>query len=126
MSRLCFQISTLDDAIRMILEEILENGEAIAPSKGATLEIAGPVVEISNPRGRLSTTETRGRPFGCLGELCWYLSGADDVEFIAYYLSRYRDFQEEGRLFGAYGPRLFHARGLNQVANITSILTARV
>jgi thymidylate synthase len=60
---LCFQTSTLDDAIGMILEELLRNGEPVTPSKGATLEIAGALVEISNPRARLSRTETRGRPF---------------------------------------------------------------
>ena len=106
MSSACFRAPTLDDAIRMIFEEILQNGEPVKPSKGATLEIAGVVVEIGNPRARLSRTETRGRPFGCLGELCWYLAGSNNVEFISYYLSRYREFEEEGRLFGAYGPSL--------------------
>jgi thymidylate synthase len=122
MSHLCFRAATLDDALKAIFEEILDNGEAVAPTKGPSLEITGVAIQISNSRARLSRTETRGRAIGCLGELCWYLAGSDDVEFIAYYLSRYRDLQENGRLSGAYGPRLFQGSGLNQIANVTSIL----
>lgn len=51
--------------------------------------------------------------------------GADDVEFIAYYLPRYRQFAEGGKLFGAYGPRLFNACGVDQISNITSLLKTK-
>jgi thymidylate synthase len=126
MANAYFEAETLDDAMRHAFHEILRRGDPVRPRKGPNLEITGVTLEISNPRARLSRTETRGKPFGCLGELCWYLAGANDVEFIAYYLSRYREFDEGGRIFGAYGPRLFDWRGgLSQLRNVTDILKSR-
>jgi hypothetical protein len=57
---------TLDDVMHDVVEEILSRGERIYPSKGGpegAIEIAGVMLEISNPRARLSRTETRGRIF---------------------------------------------------------------
>jgi thymidylate synthase len=70
-----------------VIEAILSRGEQIYPTKGGpngAFEIAGVLLEISNPRARLSRTETRGRIFSALGELLWYLSGSNEVDFIAY------------------------------------------
>lgn len=126
MANAYFAAPTLDDAMMHAFDEILRRGEWVRPRKGPNLEIIGVTLEISNPRARLSRTETRGKPFGCLGELCWYLAGANDVEFIAYYLSRYREFDEGGIVFGAYGPRLIAWRGgLSQLSNITALLKSR-
>ena len=65
---------TLDDVMRWTFEMILDEGEHICPTKGPAKELSGVILEISNPLARISRTETRGRPFSCLGELCWYLS----------------------------------------------------
>jgi thymidylate synthase len=122
----CFAAETLDDALRLVFQEILRKGERVTASRGANLEIAGARVEITDPRSRLSRTETRGKPFSCLGELCWYLAGESSVDFIAYYLKQhYRDYPHEGEVYGAYGPRLFNWRGIKQLANVTSILRTR-
>jgi thymidylate synthase len=117
-----FRVSTIDDALRSVFEEIRGNGEPVTATKGPTLEITGTTIEIENPRARLSRTDTRGRAFSCLGELCWYLAGSDDLEFIAHYISEYRKYAEDGRLFGAYGHRLFHKAGFDQIANATRVL----
>jgi thymidylate synthase len=117
-----FEAPTLDDALGIVFKEILENGDTVRPTKGANREITGILLEVTNPRARLSLTETRNRLFSGLGELCWYLAGTGDLEFIAYYLSRYADFAEDGIIFGAYGPRLFQWRNTNQVKNVTRIL----
>src|ERR1035438_7688142 len=100
---------TLDDAMRLVFEEVLNNGEQVTATKGPNLEIAGVRLEITDPRARLSNTETRGKPFSCLGELCWYLAGASSVDFVSYYLKQhYQDYPQEGEVYGAYGPRLFN------------------
>jgi thymidylate synthase len=57
----------------------------------------------------------RGRLFSALGELCWYLSGSNATEQIAYYVRKYRDFDEGGVIFGGYGPRLIAFDGRNQI-----------
>lgn len=75
------------------------------------------VLELTNPRARLSQTEMKGTLFSCLGELLWYLSESNDVAPIKYYLNRYDEFAEpDGTVWGAYGPRIFNMRGINQLA----------
>ena len=75
-----------------------------------------------NPRGRISRTETRGKPFSCLGEFCWYLAKSDDLKFISYYLPAYKKIADGKSVFGAYGPRLFNWKGINQFDNVTCLL----
>lgn len=70
-----FRAKTVDDLLRHALEGINKYGEPIKASKGNTKEITGVVLELTNPRARLSLTESRGKLFSCIGELCWYLSG---------------------------------------------------
>ncbi len=121
MPRNPFAAATLDDVMRRVIEELLSHGEPIQSSKGPNRELTGVLLELTNPRSRLSRTETRGKPFSCLGELCWYLEKSDDVDFISYYLSRYRDLAEGSSLWGAYGPRLFGG-DIDQVANVIDLL----
>jgi len=73
---------TLDDVMHDVIEAIQSHGERICPGKGAATELAGVLLEVTNPRARLSRTEVRGKPFSCLGELCWYLAGSNGLEFI--------------------------------------------
>lgn len=130
-----FLEKTLDDVMHVVIEEILSRGEPIYPTKGGpdgALEIAGVLLEISDPRARLSRTETRGRIFSALGELLWYLSGSNEVDFIAYYVEKYAQLAEDGKIFGGYGPRLLSWRGadqswkgVNQISNITRILKTK-
>ena len=83
------------------------------------------LLELTNPRSRLSRAWSRRLLFGCLGELLWYLKGSNQLDEIKYYLSRYQKFAEaDGTIFGAYGPRLFNMRGdrINQFHNIVKRL----
>ena len=125
MASFHFVGKTLDDVMRLSIEAIQENGEPNKGSKGETTELIGVLLEITNPRARLSRTETRGKPFSCLGELCWYLAGTNELGFISYYLRDYRESAEDDLIFGRYGPRLFRDDGLNQVANVTDLLKRR-
>lgn len=92
-------------------------------SRGASTELLGVTLRLSNPRARLSRSEDRGKPFSALGELLWYLSGAEDLEFIRPYVKPYEDDAVDGILPGAYGPRLFRMHGdIDQIANVTRVL----
>jgi thymidylate synthase len=117
-----FRGDTIDDLMRYAIEEILSTGEWITASKGTCQELTGVLLELTNPRARLSRTETRGKPFSCLGELCWYLAKTKSLEFISYYLPSYSEFADDNEIFGGYGPRLFNWKGLNQWANVTELL----
>ena len=113
---------TLDDLMRSVFQQILCYGEQIKPSKGPALELAGLLLEIENPRARLSRTQNRGRPISCLGEFCWYLAKSNDLSFIQYYISDYEKWADEGIIYGGYGPRLFDWRGMNQFENVANRL----
>ena len=116
---------TLDDVMRSAIEAILARGEKVRSSKGPNKELTGVILEVADPRARLSRTETRGKPFSCLGELCWYLAGNNQLEFIYYYIPMYSRFAEEGLIPGGYGPRLFGGDGENQVAKVIRLLTEK-
>ena len=117
-----FHGPTLDDVMKEVIERILSRGEPIRATKGSTKELSGVLLEIENPRARISRSETRGKPFSCLGELCWYLAGAKDLPFIHYYLPKYEKSADGDLLHGAYGPRLFNWDGEDQMRNIISLL----
>ena len=116
---------TLDDVMRWVFERILVEGQQICPTKGPARELSGVLLEVTNPLARISRTETRGRPFSCLGELLWYLAKTNDSEFISYYITQYDSYAEDGEIFGGYGPRLFNRNGVDQIANVTNLLRCK-
>jgi len=122
MVEVYFAGKTLDDVVHAVIDEIARRGNRIHPSKGPADEITGIMLEISDPRARLSRTETRGRIFSALGELCWYLAASKNAEFISYYILNYRKLAEDGEIFGGYGPRLLNWKGINQVSRVVEIL----
>lgn len=119
---------TLDDLLFKVYRRLLrKRGSAdITPTKGPATEINGVLLQIKNPRARLSRTEKRNTILSCLGEFLWYISASDDVEFIEYYIPGYSKYSDDGQtIYGAYGPRLFALNGeIDQVRNVTETLKA--
>lgn len=114
---------TLDDLIRDVFEMLIKSRNQIRPTQGEAREECGVLLELSNPRARLSLTETKGSAFSCLGEFLWYLAYSDDREFIGYYIPFYKKLHEEGQsVSGAYGPRLVCMRGHDQIKNVIDII----
>ena len=92
-------------------------------TRGPCTELIGVTLRLSNARARLSRSENRGKPFSAVGELLWYLSGSERLDFIEPYVPHYKDDAEDGILPGAYGPRLLQMRGeINQVENVCNLL----
>ena len=112
---------TLDDLMHRVVEALQAHGDSIHPTKGPAVELTGILLELTNPRARLSRTETRGKPYSCLGELCWYLANSNSLNFIQYYVD-YTEYADGDRVVGGYGPRLFNWGGLNQFANVLNLL----
>lgn len=117
-----FEGGTADDLMRESIEAVLESGTVITPTKGPARELHPVALTLTDPRARLSRTETRGRIFSALGETCWYLSRAADPEFIGYYLSYYRTIDPRATAWGGYGARLFDAAGFDQVGYVVDKL----
>jgi thymidylate synthase len=125
MAKAHFSGKTIDDVMRLAIKEIKAHGDLIHPTKGGragAVELTGVLLEVTGPRARLSRTETRGKPYSCLGELCWYLAGSNNLDFISYYISEYKNYADGDRVFGGYGPRFFNWAGLNQVATVADLL----
>ena len=117
---------TLDDLLLQVLKRLLGRKRRIEATRGSTAELTGVMLKIRDPRARLSRTEERGLLFSCLGELLWYLAGSNNVRFIKYYLSRYSEESDDGRVIhGAYGPRLFNTRNNDQIRNVLDLLRQR-
>ena len=99
--------SSLDDLLNEVFRRVIASGREIYPSKGKAFEVTGAVLELTNPRARMSRTETRAVIFSWLGELLWYLAGNDELSFIKYYIKDYKpDYKGATSLMAAYGPRL--------------------
>lgn len=118
---------TLDDLLQKTLKRVLRKGAPISSERGNSRELIGVMLELQNPRARLSRSETKGKVFSGLGELLWYLSGQNNLDFIEYYIPKYRDESEDGKtIYGGYGPRLHkEIDGVNQIDNAINILTNR-
>ena len=115
----------LDDVLRELYPELLRSTNYVSTSRGDTSELIGVLIEIERPRARLSRSEMRGKPFTCLGELLWYLSRDNGLEFISYYIPKYTKYSEDQKtVHGGYGPRFFKQRGHDQVRNVIDLLHA--
>jgi len=100
---------TLDDLLNDVLLELIELPCEITASRGTFSEVFGVLLKLTNPRARISRTETKGKPFSALGELLWYLSKDNRLDFITHYLKRYEKDSEDGEtIWGGYGPRIFN------------------
>ncbi len=120
-----FCAATLDDLLHDVFSALLTDGIAVTVSRGDTIELPAVALELTNPLARLSRSEARRVAFSCLGELCWYLSGSDDLRQIRYYLRQYDKEAVDGRLLGAYGPRLFGRPPCDQVDYVLGLLAKR-
>lgn len=118
---------TLDDALLELYPMLLgRSNDVVTATRGETAEILGALIKIENPRARLSRSETRGKLYSSLGELLWYLSKDNRLDFIKPYVSRYADETEDGEtVYGGYGPRLFGSTGEDQVENVVRLLIER-
>lgn len=104
--------NSIDSLMQAVFKRLLSGHREnfrVESRKGASTEILGALLELSNPRARLSRSLGRSRVFSALGELVWYLSGSNSISFIGHYINDYVDFSDDGGLTanGAYGPRLF-------------------
>ena len=113
---------TIDDLMRSVVERTLSDGMRILPTRGEARELLGMALDLENPRFRISRTETRGKPFSCLGELSWYLAQTNDLDFICYYISNYSEYSSGA---SGYGPRLFNWKNVNQFDNVANMLSKK-
>ncbi|MDF2117651.1 thymidylate synthase [Roseiarcaceae bacterium H3SJ34-1] len=113
----------IDDLMRAVFARLLSNNtndfDVRSSRKGDSREIFGVLLELTNPRARISRSQSRARIYSSLGELIWYISSNNSIEFIEYYIPGYSQFSDDGKTAnGAYGPRIF-SKGIDN-AEISS------
>jgi len=112
---------SLDDLMRAVFKQLLtgRGNFQVESSKGKSTEAFGALLELRNPRARLSRSFSKAKAFSPLGELFWYLSGSDSVDFIKHYIPNYpKLIRDEVKANGAYGPRIF---GKNAQAKLDGV-----
>jgi thymidylate synthase len=121
------EADTLDDLLRQVFAHLIASKNRIVASRGTFNEVFGVMLELTNPRARLSRSEMKGKVFSALGEWMWYLSGATEVDFMEYYLpGRYLPESDDGKsVRSGYGTRLFNFGETNQVSNVIELLNRK-
>ena len=118
-----FTGNSLDSILMKLYPALLRSTNCNEATRGRNLEILGVSLQLSNPRARISRSENRGKFFSALGELLWYLSADDSLNFIEPYIELYQQEAENGKIHGAYGPRLFRMRSnINQFELVYKLL----
>jgi len=114
-----------DDILHTAFRRLL-GAKKIEATRGKCREVLAARIELRNPRCRISQTESRGKIFSAIGELLWYLSGSDYLDFIKYYIKLYEDESDDGRTIkGAYGPRIFSPNSPSQWEVVRRILLTK-
>jgi thymidylate synthase len=91
---------------------VLTAGEPAAPRGLPTVEVLGASLTLTDPRRRLVDVPPARviNPAFAVAEAMWILSGSDE-QWIYLFNERLTDYTDDGRLMGAYGPRLRRWRG---------------
>lgn len=104
---------------------VLSQGRRAAPRGMATTELLGAHLCLTEPRRRFVAVPPARllNPAFAVAEALWILSGSDDSWIFTYNRSL-RQYADNGRLQGAYGPRLRRWRGeVDQLHRVRALLT---
>lgn len=104
---------------------VLASGKPTAPRGLPTVEVLGATLTLTDPRRRLVDAWPARliNPAFAAAETAWILSGSD-APWIYDYNDRLADYADDGRLMGAYGPRLRRWHGAtDQLARVLDALS---
>ena len=104
---------------------VLATGQPTAPRGLPTVEVLGATLMLTDPRRRLVDVPPARiiNPAFAVAETAWILSGSD-APWIYQYNERLAEYADDGRLMGAYGPRLRRWHGsTDQLAQVLRTLT---
>lgn len=98
----------LHDSWRLRLDDLQQFGERVGPRGIETREQIDAVMGITSCRDNLVDSPARGLNYRfAVAEWIWMSMGLSDVETLAFYNSKMRDYSDDGaRLTGAYGPHI--------------------
>ena len=115
-----------NDLYAVVCREVLAQGHRAAPRGMPTTEVLGAHLKLTQPRRRfVSVPPVRVlNPAFAVAEALWILSGSDDPWIFTYNRSLQK-YADEGRLQGAYGPRMRCWQGaVDQLDHVRRLLSA--
>jgi thymidylate synthase len=106
------------------LRDVLTTGKPLTVRSSNIVELRNRVIVIERPQERcLMIPGRHNNIFATIAETMWVLAGRNDLDFLAHYLPRARDFSDDGQTWrGAYGPRLRHWQGVDQLSENLTLL----
>lgn len=113
-----------NDLYAATCREVGRRGRPVAPRGRPTVEVMGAHLRLTEPRRRLVDLPPNRRlnPAFAVAEALWILSGSDDP-WIFTYNRVLENFTDDGRLQGAYGPRIRCWRNtVDQLAYVRTLL----
>lgn len=122
---------SINDALPDLARHVLAGDEVGSRLGERVLERLHQTITLTEPWRRYCLVPGRKANVAAqIAETMWVLSGRDDVEWLANYLPRAKDFSDDGRTWrGAYGPRLRnfgapddHRQGTDQLAHVLQLL----
>ena len=87
------------------VRDIVAHGWKVGPRGKATLELNNVALVFPQMCGTVSWKDRKLNPFFLLSEALWILCGADETSLLEPHMPSIVKFYDEGRTFGAYGPR---------------------
>lgn len=126
MSNFNYIFNNVNDALPVLMGDLLAKGERFDSRAGQTSELMHVGITLRAPQQREIVIEHRKANIAAqIVETMWILSGRNDVAGLAHYLPRAGDFSDDGLEWRAgYGPRLRNYQGVDQLAYIIDTLTA--
>lgn len=105
------EFQSLDDVLNATYAYILSDGKLIKSKRGGNLEITNFSASLTKPRSRTSMSLDRKLVKSKFAEFAWYLSKDKSTDYITPYISAYNlEEQENKKILGAYGPKIFGAK----------------
>lgn len=111
-------VRNASDALSKGLSTLSVNGEVETSRNGSVLVLPDPVMTTYwAPEERVVFSPARNaNPFFHLFESLWMLAGRNDLDYLAQFLPRYKDYSDDGKTaHGAYGYRWRHFFGFDQL-----------
>lgn len=121
-------VRNVNEALPRALDLLSEHGKVVTSRGMETIELPGPLSTVyRNPTERVLFDPVRdANPFFHLMEALWIIGGSNRVELPKYFMDSIDRFSDDGKTFyGAYGHRLRHAFGYDQLAAAISLLSTK-
>ncbi|GIM97949.1 thymidylate synthase [Paractinoplanes toevensis] len=121
---LALTAASANDLYAMVCREVLARGRRTAPRGMQTTEVLGAHLRLTEPRRRFIAVPPARvlNPAFAVAEALWILSGSDEP-WIFNYNRSLEQYADDGRLQGAYGPRMrrWHDE-VDQLAHVRCLL----